>query len=336
MNDSADAMSGVHGDVVWSVDPATCVATVEIRRGPHNFFDIGLIDSIADTYAGLASATSARAIVLRSEGRNFCAGADLARGPESIRRPDGVHLYDAAIRLFDQPLPVVAAVQGAAIGGGLGLALSADFRVATPASRFAANFALIGFHHGFGMSVTLPNVVGMQRAMDLLYTGRRISGVEAARIGLADRVAEDDDPREAATALAAEIARAAPLAVRSIRWTLRHRMVDELRRAVVRERDEQERLQATLDFGEGKAAVAERRPAVFQGRLPAASRHGGHPLGTAQRGALEQLLHVLAHGPLGRFPVSLTDSFVDFLMICEHLPCVRRIVDIAGTGQLQP
>lgn len=266
MTGSAGAVRGARDDLTWSIDPTTCVATVEIRRGPHNYFDLDLIESIADTYAELASATSARVIVLCSEGRNFCAGADLTRGPESILREDGVHLYDAAVRLFDQPLPVVAAVQGAAIGGGLGLVLSADFRVATPASRFSANFALIGFHHGFGLSVTLPNVVGMQSAMDLLYTGRRISGVEAARIGLVDRVVEEDGPREAATALAAEIAIAAPLAVRSIRSTLRHRMVDELRQAVAHERAEQERLQGTRDFAEGKAAMAERRAAVFRGR----------------------------------------------------------------------
>src|SRR5439155_742096 len=79
-------------------------------------------------------------------------------------------------RLFAAAIPVVATVQGAAVGGGLGLALSADFRVASPDSRFWANFARLGFHHGFGMTVTLPALVGQQAALDLLYTGRRVPG----------------------------------------------------------------------------------------------------------------------------------------------------------------
>ena len=111
-----------------------------------------------------------------------------ARAPTSppahaIGTPDGTHLYDFAIRLFEQPLPIVAAIQGAAIGGGLGLAMAADFRVAAPEARFAANFALIGIHQGFALSVTLPAVVGQQAALDLLYTGRRVSGAEARALG---------------------------------------------------------------------------------------------------------------------------------------------------------
>src|SRR5205814_9260101 len=125
--------------------------------------------------------------------------------------------YAQAVRLFVAATPVVAAVQGAAIGGGLGLALSADFRVASPSSRFPANFARLGIHHGFGMTVTLPAVVGMQAALDLLYTGRRVKGDQAHALGLCDRLVADGELRDAAHVLAAEIAASAPLAVRSIR-----------------------------------------------------------------------------------------------------------------------
>ena len=93
---------------------------------------------------------------------------------------DIAELYRAALRLFAAPLPVVAAVQGAAIGGGCGLALSADFRVATRGSRFSANFARLGFHHGFALTVTLPATVGRQAAADLLLTGRRVGGERGA------------------------------------------------------------------------------------------------------------------------------------------------------------
>lgn len=85
-------------------------------------------------------------------------------------------MYERAVQLIAGHLPVVAAVQGAAIGGGLSLAMVGDFRVAAPASRFAADFARLGFHQGLGLSVTLPRAVGDQRALELLATGRRIDG----------------------------------------------------------------------------------------------------------------------------------------------------------------
>lgn len=253
-------MTGGTADV--GVERDGPVAVVEIRRPPNNFFDVDLIAGIADAVDELA-ADGCRAVVLGSEGRHFCAGADFGGGRE--RGGGGPHLYEMAIRLFEQPIPIVAAVQGAAIGGGFGLAMAADFRVAGPDARFAANFARLGFHHGFGLSVTLPLVVGHQAALDLLYTGRRIDGDEALRLGVADRLVGADEVRSAATALAADIAASAPLAVRSIRETMRGHLAGQVREALARERSEQDRLTATTDWREGVAAMAERRPPVFTG-----------------------------------------------------------------------
>jgi 2-(1,2-epoxy-1,2-dihydrophenyl)acetyl-CoA isomerase len=241
------------------------VATLEFSRPPSNFFSAGLIQQIASACQELAAGGRCRAVVLCSTGRVFCAGADLTR-TNAASDANGRHLYDYAAELFDQPLPVVAAVQGAAIGGGLGLALAADFRVAAPEARFAANFSRLGFHHGFALSVTLPAAVGQQKALDLLYTGRRISGREAFDIGLADRLAETGQARQQGHALAAEIAAAAPLAVRAIRSTMRGDLADRVRDAMRRERAEQERLRLTADWKEGVAAVTARRPARFTGR----------------------------------------------------------------------
>jgi 2-(1,2-epoxy-1,2-dihydrophenyl)acetyl-CoA isomerase len=239
------------------------VATVEIRRPPDNFFDAALITRLAEVTEDLAEDGDTRAIVLCSEGRHFCAGANFAARGEGA--DETVRLYDAAVRLFRQPLPIVAAVQGAAVGGGLGLALAADFRVVAPEARFTANFVLLGFHQGFGLSVTLPRIVGPQASMELLTTGRRIGGEEALRIGLADRLVPLDEVRAGAHTLAAEIAAAAPLAVRSIRATLRGDLADQVAAAVDHERAEQQRLMRTADFREGVAAVAERRPGRFTG-----------------------------------------------------------------------
>jgi len=159
---------------------------------------------------------------------------------------------------------IVAAVQGAAVGGGLGLALSADFRVARPDSRLSANFARLGFHHGFGLSVTLPAVVGMQRALDLLYTGRSVAGAEALQIGLCDRLA-DGDVRAAALELATEIGASAPLSLAAIRATMRRRLVAEVHAALEAEADAQASLLSTADFREGISASIERRRPTFSG-----------------------------------------------------------------------
>jgi 2-(1,2-epoxy-1,2-dihydrophenyl)acetyl-CoA isomerase len=248
------------------------VATVELHRPPDNYFDRALIGALADTYHGLDADPGCRAIVLCAEGKHFCAGANLTGRPG---RPDGPDsdladgvgsLYREAIRLFEATTPVVAAVHGAAIGGGLGLACSADFRVGCPEARFAANFARLGFHHGFGLSVTLPAIVGQQRSLELLYTGRRIGGEEAARIGLCDRLVAADQVRAAAHALAAEIAGSAPLAVRSIRATMRGQLAGQVRAATAREGAEQDRLRETADWREGVRAMAERRVPRFEER----------------------------------------------------------------------
>jgi len=257
--------SGRFGDVAVSLDDDG-VARVEIRRPPNNFFDRALVASLADALEALDAEPACRAAVLASQGKHFCAGASFGGGRDEAPDARNRHLYDEAQRLFETRKPLVAAVQGAAVGGGLGLALACDFRVAAPEARFAANFARLGFHHGFGLSVTLPRVAGVQRAQELLFTGRRVPGEEALALGLCDRLVPADELRDAARALAAEIAASAPLAVASIRETLRAGLADAVRAATDRERAEQERLQATQDFREGVAAMAERRRPVFRGR----------------------------------------------------------------------
>ena len=258
------AAFGTYGDLTVEIDDDR-VATAEIHRPPNNFFDFGLIASLADAFEALDAEPGCRAIVLCSEGKHFCAGANLGDRDPGAQRGSERHLYEEAVRLFATRTPVVAAVQGAAVGGGLGLALMPDFRIAAPEARFAANFARLGFHHGFGLSVTLPALVGQQRAMDLLYTGRRVGGEEALRLGLCDDLVPLDGVRQKAHELAAEIALSAPLAVDSIRATLRGDLAERIRVATAHERVEQDRLQRTADFKEGVAAMAARRTPNFTG-----------------------------------------------------------------------
>jgi enoyl-CoA hydratase/carnithine racemase len=239
------------------------VGVVSLRRPPNNYMDAALLEQLALAYEELATSAWCRAIVLAAEGKHFCAGFDFAAGGVQ----DIPELYRQALRLFAAPLPVVAAVNGAAIGGGLGLALSADFRVATPSSRFSANFARLGFHHGFALTATLPAVAGRQAAADLLLTGRRVAGAEGLALGLCDRLAGDGEGELMADALAyaGELAASGPLAVRAIRATMRRGMVEAARVAMEHECAEQLVLGNSADFAEGVRATIERREPRFGG-----------------------------------------------------------------------
>jgi enoyl-CoA hydratase/carnithine racemase len=242
----------------------------EIHRPPNNFFDEELICSLADAFEALDEDNDCRAIVLASEGKHFCAGANFGaprdRQARSGRNPeDGNPLYQEAVRLFRTRKPVIAAVQGAAVGGGFGLAMMADFRVGCLESRFTANFVKLGFTPGFGLTHVLPRIIGQQAAADIFMTGRRLSGEEALQVGILDKLVSQEEVRNAAVALAREIAENAPLAVMSVRATLRGDLADAVKAATDQEGRDQFRLQQTNDHKEGVKAVAERRPGNFTG-----------------------------------------------------------------------
>jgi len=245
------------------------VGIVEIRRPPLNFFNNQMIHEIADAYEAFDRDSECRAIVLAAEGKTFCAGADLVDTSLSGTLSDGgvaKHLYKEALRIFQAKTPVVAAVHGSAVGGGMGLALSADFRVTCKEAKFSANFSRLGLHPGFGLTITLPQLVGPQKASLLFYTGRRVPGEEAVALGIADELVPQAEVRDAALKLANEIAGSAPLAVVSIRETLRRGLADTIAAATERELTEQTWLMGTEDFKEGVKATNERRPPNFKNR----------------------------------------------------------------------
>ena len=256
------------------VDIAGFVGTVEIRRPPNNFFDLSLINQIADAFEELDATDRCRAVVLAAQGKSFCAGANFGDGStldKSGQRPGEAsspvsHLYMQAVRLFRSKKPIIGAIHGAAVGGGLGVAMVPDFRVACPDTRFVANFTRLGFHPGFGLSVTLPAVIGEQNAAMMFYTSRRVTGEEALAMGLADMLVPQDQVRAAAQKLAAEIAENAPLGVIATRATMRAGLADRVKAATEHEVAEQSRLRQSDDFKEGVKAMAERRAPSFAGR----------------------------------------------------------------------
>jgi enoyl-CoA hydratase/carnithine racemase len=242
------------------------VALLEMRRPPANHIDEDLLRRIVEAAFALDDDPGCRVIVLASEGKHFCAGADLGHADFVRDRATAAQgLYAYAGKLFEVRTPIVAAVQGSAVGGGLGLACAADFRVAEASSRFVANFARLGFHQGFGLTVTLPALVGPQFAADMLLTARRVDGAEGVRKGLVDRLAEPGQVRVTARDLALEIAASAPLAVRSMRATLRAGLAERVRQALDHELAEQRVLWATGDSAEGIEASRQRRTPVFRG-----------------------------------------------------------------------
>ena len=248
------------------------VGVVIMDRPPHNFLNFRQIHDIADALEEMQNDMSIRCAGLAADGRSFCAGADFAGdgvggGDDEVVGGDAtLALYQGSGRLFDVTLPIVGAIQGPAVGGGLGLAMVPDIRITCPDARFSANFASLGIHQGFGMSVTLPQLLGPSRAAQVLYSAKRYKGEEAVAIGLADECVPNEQVRERALEVATEIAANAPLALRAIKSTLRLGLGDRVREITQREAQLQAELSASDDAKEGIAAVGERRAGNFKGK----------------------------------------------------------------------
>jgi enoyl-CoA hydratase/carnithine racemase len=244
------------------------VTQVVFQNPPHNHVTVEILRGLADVLERLDGDPDCRAVVLASEGKAFCAGADLVseqgiggNGADPVRE-----FYDQALRLFAFGKPIVAAIQGAAIGAGLGLAVAADLRIAAPEARLSANFVKLGYHPGFALTFTLPRLVGASRAALMLLTAARYKPEEVMGWGLVDRIAETSQLRASAQALATEIAENAPLSLLATRRTLRSHFLEQVRAALVVEHAEQSKLRLTADYAEGIRAVTERRQGNFVAR----------------------------------------------------------------------
>ena len=245
------------------------VAVVTFDRPANNHVSVEMMSDLADCMEAVDAGRQARAIVLQAAGKNFCAGADFTTPGDSVASGGmgGISaLYEQAVRLFSIETTIVAAVQGAAVGAGLGLAMVADFRVAAPDAKFAANFVKLGFHPGFGLTHTLPRVIGAHRASLMFLSGRRVKAQEGKPWGLVDEVVPLEDLREGALRLAAEIADNAPLALLATRRTMRGELAAAVRAQTGHEHIQQTALRATDDFAEGVKSVAERRSGDFAWR----------------------------------------------------------------------
>jgi enoyl-CoA hydratase len=211
------------------VDVAGGVATVTLnepdRRNPMS---TAIMTAFEQAIGALRRDTDVRAVVVTGAGPAFCAGADLRdpsssplrRGGDMYEMREGMRTYYGRFQcLADVEVPTIAAVNGAAVGGGLGLALCADIRIFAEDAKLAVNFAKLGIHPGMASTYTLPAAIGHSRAAELFFTGRFFDGREADRLGLG-RAVPRDEVLSTAQALAAEIAGNPPGVVRMLKRAL--------------------------------------------------------------------------------------------------------------------
>lgn len=222
------------------------VATITMLGGAENYLTVFLLRQLVAALNHLADDADCGAIVVRSEGKHFCAGRDwgTARDPEDTAEA----IYACAPELLAVRKPWVAKLTGGSIGVGMGLAMCADYRVAADSAYVWPKFVGIGIHHGFGLTATLTGTVGRQHATRLLSLGRRVSMPEAVRIGLVDETAPVEEVDAAATTLAAALAVQSRTALASIRDTMRTPLRAAFAEAIVQERDAQARLYESADF----------------------------------------------------------------------------------------
>jgi enoyl-CoA hydratase len=234
--------------------------------------------ALTQVVARLSADPAVRAVVLTGEGSAFSAGGDLAmleaksraareQPGEAARAANRAFMRDF-YRLFlavrDLPCPSIAAIQGAAIGAGLAVALACDLRIAAREAKLGLNFAKLGIHPGMGSSWTLPRLVGPAHAADLLLSGRIIDGVEAERIGLVNCAVPRDAVVATALERAEEIAACAPIAVRGAKRALARTAAASLDDQLDFEAEQQAICYESADFAEGLRATREKRPPRFE------------------------------------------------------------------------
>lgn len=252
------------------VDRTGHVVTLRLDNpGRRNALDPELASSLRDALASLREDRRARCVVITGTGDSFCSGADLGAVRHAARgvlaRRELLHsYYRAFLDLRDLELPVLAAVNGPAVGAGLNLALCADIRIAGRSARFGATFVRLGIHPGGGATVLLTRLVGPGHAAELLLGGEMIEAERALSIGLVERLVEDEDLAVAAATLAASIATGAPSVVRMTKRTLRLAQDAEFASVLELESLAQAASQDAPESAEGWAAFRERRAPVFK------------------------------------------------------------------------
>jgi enoyl-CoA hydratase len=255
--------------------PLDGVALVTINRPEaRNAMTDEMFGAMVAIQDHIAADTSLRCVIITGAGEGFCAGLDLdlaARTPEMPAKEmyGNQQRWVSSILGFTRlPIPVIAAVNGAAAGGGLGVALAADIRIASTTARFNAAFVRIGLSAGdIGVSWALPRLIGLGRAMEIMLTGRFVDSAEALAIGLVTQVVEPDDLLNTALATASSIIQNSPFGMQLTKEVVLQNVdAPSLAAAVALEDRTQVLANRSPDMAEALAAFREKRSPVFQDR----------------------------------------------------------------------
>lgn len=255
--------------------PSAGVVLVTLDRPERlNALTVAMFDELGAVVAAVESDPEVRVVILTGAGRGFCAGYDLddAEGLPELGATAMMARQEAAASVFARlralKVPVIAAVNGPAAGGGFSLALAADIRLGSPSALFAAAFTRIGLSAGdLGLSWLLPRLVGPGLAAEIAFTGRRVEAEEAVRIGILNRVVPAETLDDEALAMAEQIVANAPGGVRMSKRALQANLeIGSYAAALELENRGQALLTRTDDMAEALAAFVEKRPATFEDR----------------------------------------------------------------------
>jgi enoyl-CoA hydratase/carnithine racemase len=251
------------------------IATLTLNR-PDRLNALGgtLRDDLHDAIARSAADSDVRVMIITGAGKGFCAGGDVKAMNEAKEgkreRPFIEKIAPGRDRTLlamrDAPQPILAAVNGAAAGAGMNLALACDLRLASTAAKFSQAFVKRGLHPDWGGTYFLPRVVGTAKAAELIFTGAQIDAAEALRLGIVSQVVAPEELLPAAHALARTIAAGPPIAIRLAKRGIHRNAEADLRSALEYETFAQNACFETDDAREGIRAFVEKRPPVFRGR----------------------------------------------------------------------
>jgi len=241
------------------------------RPDNRNSMTPELLDAFLAASAAARTDAGARCVVVTGTGASFSAGADFKStlqraGDQRAPSERSFAMYEPFLSLLDLAVPVIAALNGHAVGGGFGLALVCDLRIGALDAKYGANFVKLGLAPGMAISYLLPRLIGMARASELLLTGRLVDGREAEALGILNRAVAAEDVLREAMAMARTIADNAPLAVRATKRAIHRGLELHIRDAAHVEAYAQAESLVTDDAREGISALLAKRPPKFTGR----------------------------------------------------------------------
>ena len=251
------------------------VALVTLHRPDAlNALSVEMGPALADAFQRAAQDDEVGAVVVTGAGRAFSAGGDIAFMKSVVDRGGKFEDFEPLVgggpgvvrAILACEKPVIAAVNGAAAGGGMGVALVCDLRWCSDRARFSQAFVKLGLHPDWGSLHALPRLVGASRALELMWTGELIDAAEALRIGLVSRVIPGDQLLPETLAFAERLASGPGFAIREIKRSVREALGYTLDQALARELESQERCWKTKDAREGITSFLEKREPRFEGR----------------------------------------------------------------------